>query len=80
MSSNDKTLFEEYINVKFNLRIKPNVKGKILGWAGSYLCGYVQDLNPLLDCTIIPCIWDLEGRCLFDLKHQESYDLENQAT
>ena len=76
MAKSEKTLFEKYINVKYKLMIDKNVKGEILGWAGNFLCGYVQNLDPLLDCSVIPCVWDLHGRCLFDLKHQEAYDLE----
>lgn len=75
MTKSEKLLFEKYIGTKYDLFMQEKVKGEILGWAGTYFCGYVQDLNPLLDCTIIPCIWDLHGRCLFNLKHQESYDL-----
>lgn len=73
----NKTLFEKYINIKYDLYIKNNVKGQILGWAGTYLCGYVQNYEPLKDCEIIPCVWDTFGRCLFDNKHQEYYDLVN---
>jgi len=75
MAKSKKLLFEKYIGAKYDLFMQEKVKGQILGWAGNYFCGYVQDLDPLLDCTIIPCIWDVFGRCLFGGDHQEKYDL-----
>lgn len=70
MAKTDKTLFEKYIGAKYDLFMQEKVKGEFLGWAGNYFCGYVVE-----DCTIIPCIWDVFGRCLFGEDHHEKYDL-----
>lgn len=67
----DKKLFEKYVGAKYNVSMKQTVKGEILGWAGNYYCGYVVDDY----CSIIPCIWDLIGRCLVNDKHLDQYDL-----
>ena len=70
MAKSKKLLFEKYIGAKYGLFMQEKVKGEFLGWAGNYFCGYVVE-----DCTIIPCIWDVFGRCLFGEDHHEKYDL-----
>lgn len=70
MAKSKKLLFEKYIGAKYDLFMQEKVKGEMLGWAGNYFCGYVVE-----DCTIIPCIWDVFGRCLFGEEHHEKYDL-----
>lgn len=73
MAKSKKLLFEKYIGAKYDLFMQEKVKGEMLGWAGNYFCGYVVE-----DCTIIPCIWDVFGRCLFGEQHHEKYDLVNK--
>ncbi len=72
--------FQMHIKHKFGVCLNKNTRGEILGWAGTYLCGYIMNQNPLLDCEVIPCVWLITGECLVNYEHLKEYDLIKTET